>query len=506
MKKQIALILLPFVAAACASTGLTRQDILRHYDKVNQLNTEVADVEGQEAALLAPEGFSTAKSLLDDAVDSAISGNRVEADTAAQKGLAVVAKLRKDLAVAKEEFEEVLETRERAELEGALGLFRDDFDSADGEIKEATTLIEQGNVSEAREQRTEIMKLYADMELKALEKGKRAAAQAAIENAKEMDADDYAPKTYHKAVEELKLVTSVLESDRTQKEKADAHAMRAIWLAGRAVAITELAKIFEDGDYEWEDVLLWHQAQLSHINEPVGGELPFDQSDAAAVQSVRLSVSALLKAINDLRGTLKNTEAASEQQKKDYEKKIADLLEKHSKQLKEMESAGKSEMARLQKEAAAQLAKAQSALDAEAELKARYEYVSKLFGDWEAEVSQQQKNVLISVHSFDFAARSADIGAQNFGLLDKIVAAINKFPSAQVVVTGHTDSRGSKDRNLRISLERAESVARFLTTMGKISPSRVQAKGMGESKPVASNDNKKGRAKNRRIEILIVNK
>ena len=505
MKKSIILVLLPFVAAACASTGLTRQDILRHYDKVNQLNIEVADIEGQDAALLAPEGFLTLKGYLDDAVDAAIADNRVEADVAAEKGLALIEKVRKNLATAKEEFEEVLETRDRAELEGALGLFREEFDSADAELKEATSLIEQGNVSGALTKRTEVQKLYADMELKAIEKGKRAAAQAAIENAEEMEADDYAPKTYQKAVEELKLVTSVLESDRTQKEKADAHATRAIWLAGRAIAITELAKIFEDGDYEWEDAILWHQAQLSHVNEPIGGELPFDQSDAAAVQSLRVSVVALLKAIDDLRDARSKLSVANEAQKKDYEKKISDLLEKHAKQLKDMESAGKSEMARLQKEAADQLSKAQAELDAEAAEKARYEYVQKLFAEWEGDVSQQGKNVIMNVHAFDFAARSADIGAQNFGLLDKIVAAIGKFPNAKIIVTGHTDSRGNDKRNMSISLERAQSVARFLTTMGKIDASRIQAKGAGETKPIAPNNTSEGRAKNRRIEILLVN-
>lgn len=504
MKHLVTILSLFIFVAACGSSGLTRQDILRYHSEVNQFNIEVANVEGKNAELLAPEGFEEVSGLLDDAVDAALSSDSAGAKAAANKGLKKLEAVRKHMEVTKEELSEVLDTRDRAEMEGATGLFREEFESADADFKEAAALIERGQVEDARKARTDLMKLYSDLELRSLEKGKRAAAEAAIEAAEDADADDYAPKTFQKAVEELKLVTSVLESDRTQKEKADAHAMRTIWLAGRAMAITQLAMMFEDGDYEFEDLILWHQSQLEFINEPLGAELPFDQSDSAAVQSLRVQLAGLLKSLADMRDIIKKNEADTAKQRKTYEKRIATILENHSKQLKQMESASKDQMAKMQKEATEQLNAAQAALQAEAEVKARYEAVSKLFADWEATVSRQGNDVLISVHAFDFARRSAEIGAQNFGLLDKIVSAINKFPGSKIVVTGHTDSRGGKDRNLRISIERAEAVARFLTTMGKIESNRVQAKGAGETKPIASNDNKEGRAKNRRIEVLIV--
>ena len=71
-------------------------------------------------------------------------------------------------------------------------------------------------------------------------------------------------------------------------------------------------------------------------------------------------------------------------------------------------------------------------------------------------------------------------------------------------VSGHTDSRGGKNRNFRLSQQRAEAVAKFLTTIGGIEAARVRAKGMGADKPIANNKTREGRSKNRRIEVLII--
>ena len=72
-------------------------------------------------------------------------------------------------------------------------------------------------------------------------------------------------------------------------------------------------------------------------------------------------------------------------------------------------------------------------------------------------------------------------------------------------MTGHTDSTGNDDTNQRLSDERAQKVGAFLVEVGQLDPDYVTTKGFGESRPVASNETEPGRARNRRIEILIVN-
>ncbi|MBN2531095.1 MAG: OmpA family protein [Deltaproteobacteria bacterium] len=489
--------------AGCGGAQMSRGDILKHYEQVNQLSIEVADAETKEGALLAPEGFASVSDLLEDALNGAMKGEKADADAKAAQGLTKMATVRQNMKKAREEFEETLATRERAKLEGADSLYSDEFVSADDELRDASALIEEGKIDKAREKRIEIQNIYADLELRALKEGKKAAAEAAVRHAEELDADDWAPKTFHKAKEELKLVTSVLEADRTQKEKADAHANTTIWLAGRAIAITELAQMFDDGDYELEDLILWHQEQLENVNQPLEATLPFDESDAKAVIAMQNAIHGLHKSIADMREIIKKKEQEKEDLEKAHEKKISQILEDHSKQLARLHSMSESEINKVQKAAADRLAQANAQLDAEAAQKKKYEYVSSLFSPSEATVSRQGDNILISVHGFDFPRRDTGIGSENFGLLDKIVSAINKFPKAEVEISGHTDSRGGKNRNYTLSAQRAEAVAKFLTTIGGIDAKRVRSKGMGGDKPIAPNNTREGRSKNRRIEVLL---
>lgn len=87
----------------------------------------------------------------------------------------------------------------------------------------------------------------------------------------------------------------------------------------------------------------------------------------------------------------------------------------------------------------------------------------------------------------------------------------NQAKDRQVSVEGHTDSIGSEATNQRLSERRAEGVAAALENTG-VAPERITAKGFGKRYPVAPNshpdgaDNPSGRAKNRRVEVIIENK
>ena len=72
-----------------------------------------------------------------------------------------------------------------------------------------------------------------------------------------------------------------------------------------------------------------------------------------------------------------------------------------------------------------------------------------------------------------------------------------------VEVAGHTDSIGTEEYNEGLSQRRAQSVLDYLVEQG-INASRMTAKGYGESQPIASNDTSEGRAKNRRTELVVL--
>ena len=69
-----------------------------------------------------------------------------------------------------------------------------------------------------------------------------------------------------------------------------------------------------------------------------------------------------------------------------------------------------------------------------------------------------------------------------------------------VIVSGVTDNTGKKSSNIRLSENRAKAVKTYLVSKG-IDNKRIATKGFGPEKPIATNDTRKGRAKNRRIEF-----
>ncbi|HCJ7272829.1 TPA: OmpA family protein [Vibrio cholerae] len=104
--------------------------------------------------------------------------------------------------------------------------------------------------------------------------------------------------------------------------------------------------------------------------------------------------------------------------------------------------------------------------------------------------------------SSTFATASAELKPATVQKLDKIVGYLNQYPQAKVEVVGHTDSTGSEAYNQKLSERRAQAVAKALEAQG-IDASRISAKGLGESSPIASNATAEGREKNRRVELVI---
>jgi outer membrane protein OmpA-like peptidoglycan-associated protein len=101
-----------------------------------------------------------------------------------------------------------------------------------------------------------------------------------------------------------------------------------------------------------------------------------------------------------------------------------------------------------------------------------------------------------------FAVDSADLLADAQTTFNKIANVMKDYEKTAVHVVGHTDSTGSDSYNQKLSERRAASVASFLAAHG-VESSRVITWGRGETEPVGDNDTKAGRARNRRVDIVI---
>lgn len=116
---------------------------------------------------------------------------------------------------------------------------------------------------------------------------------------------------------------------------------------------------------------------------------------------------------------------------------------------------------------------------------------------------ETEEGLVITLGDFVFDSGSANIkqaAIENFG---KVTDFMDDYPNRQIRIEGHTDSSGSDALNMKLSKQRASAVKQLLVNYG-IKASRMTAVGMGESAPIASNKTKAGKAKNRRVEIIML--
>lgn len=118
-------------------------------------------------------------------------------------------------------------------------------------------------------------------------------------------------------------------------------------------------------------------------------------------------------------------------------------------------------------------------------------------------VPEEVKAFTGAIKGINFESGSAEIKPSSYALLDSAVDVMTRFPDLNLSIEGHTDNKGTDEDNQKLSEDRAAAVMAYLVGKG-ISEDRLQAKGFGETKPVADNETAKGRAENRRIEFVII--
>ena len=86
--------------------------------------------------------------------------------------------------------------------------------------------------------------------------------------------------------------------------------------------------------------------------------------------------------------------------------------------------------------------------------------------------------------------------------LSSLAGSLGKYPNTDLLVVGHTDSKGTSEYNMSLSQRRAAAVVNYLVSQG-VDRARLRLTARGESEPVATNDSEAGRQQNRRVEVAI---
>jgi outer membrane protein OmpA-like peptidoglycan-associated protein len=115
---------------------------------------------------------------------------------------------------------------------------------------------------------------------------------------------------------------------------------------------------------------------------------------------------------------------------------------------------------------------------------------------------QRQGDVikLVMPGNITFATDSSAIASSFYSPLNNLAGSLKQYNQNLIEIVGYTDSTGSRQHNMDLSQQRAQSVATYLTSQG-VDGSHLSVRGAGPDQPVASNADVNGRAQNRRVEV-----
>lgn len=436
-----------------------------------QADEALAAANAARANVLAPKSYAAAAKSYRSAEEKLRRGRSIESIkddlNDAAKYLRQAAEATK---LANVSFASAIQARNDAEAANAAEFAAAKWRAAEEKFAAAATRLEDGNVKSAKSRALDAEELFRDAELGAIKANYLDDTRRLIAEAKADRVDRYAPKTLALAEELLGRAETALNQNRYDTDEPRSLARQAKYEANHAIYLATTLKPIHDRDMTPEEFALANEMPVVRISGTLDIVAELDQGFEQPTRKIIEAVTTL--------------------QKDAYE------LSERRTQILDLEQ----EIQKLE----GQLGTQSERLAAQEAQRRKFRQIESMFGPDEAQVLTQGQNVLIRPIGLIFPTGSAQIESNYFALLRKLQDAINTFPGSIVVIEGHTDSFGGDDANLELSQARAAAVREYLlANMRGIPAEDIQPVGFGESRPVANNETEEGRAKNRRIDIVI---
>jgi OOP family OmpA-OmpF porin len=361
------------------------------------------------------------------------------------------------------------------------------LDDANASLEHAIALFESGDLNNAGQSADEASRKYItviDAALPTLiDEAGSIISRAAAARAKKS-----APQSYSAAKMELSKMEQYADG---LSQAVPTQPGYALTLAMRSLQIAKQVKIWRKSYGSHEELYLNARDDRLKLAEALNIEI--NSTDANA----DISADELLQAVTRLQSSLAS-------QKVSHETDTAQLKEHYKIKLEKAVSEQRSTLLSDQSEQLGELKEAfRARLERETFETKRQKRARDLFEKGEAELLVSlDGSLLIRLTRLQFSPGSSKVDAAYYSLLGKLKGALEIYGERKIRIEGHTDSKGDVKVNQRISLKRAEAVRDFLIA-ASMDGSRIKALGYGEVRPVASNEFKKGRAMNRRIDIVI---
>jgi outer membrane protein OmpA-like peptidoglycan-associated protein len=375
---------------------------------------------------------------------------------------------------------QVIKSRQDAANAKAPELSRDVWDKAQREFGSAIRYLERGDLKNAKRKDIAATSLYRDAELIAIKAEYLSETRRLLADADRARVGRYAPLTLGFAKRLLADAERELNENRYDTDLPRSLARQANYQAKHAIYLSEVVRDVRDKDLTVEELVLQWEEPLANI----AGVADITPAMSEGHDEIEL----------DLITYIENMQSKAQSLEQEVDANILRLAD--------MEEEIRTLDARLGGATEERAALVQR-LEAQALVKAQFEQVEKMFGRNEARVFREGNNVILRLVGLTFDSGKAEIKQNDFDLLAKVEKAIDVFPRSELIIEGHTDSYGGDQSNQRLSQERAESVQQYMINAMRLPSYRLIATGYGETNPVANNETESGRARNRRIDIVI---
>lgn len=474
----VRLILLPFLVVFLDS-AFAQDDLRRTFFKETDLAKEAADT--VDAKLFAPRSYADGSEDYESAEDALQRSGSIEYVRRKASEAKTHYHAAKQIAEStKTILAQVMKSREDAANAEAPSLAPEVWDKAQRAFAGAILALERGDQKIAQRSEVDAVNYYRDAELIAIKAQYLTETRNLLQDAERARVSRYAPITLGRAKQLLADAERELNENRYDTDIPRSLARQANYEAKHAIYLSKIIRDVRARNLTIEELILHWEKPLENI-AGMADIVPFL---AAGYEELEQD---LLTYIEDQRNTIQSTE----QELESNILRLADMEEEIRTLDKRLGGATAERAALVQR------------LEAEDRIKAQFERVEKMFSRDEARVFREGDTIILRVVGLTFESAKAEIKQADFDLLAKIEKAIDVFPRSELVIEGHTDSYGGDQSNQRLSQERAEAIQQYMINAMRIPSYRLIATGFGETNPVANNETESGRARNRRIDIVI---
>lgn len=435
-------VFLSLILFSCASQPKLTSISPEIQEDINQVERSLIVKKKKGHHLLSPGHYSKSENELKEAKKIAMEGaSRQKIYEHLDNARFQMRKMDQPVSMAQVHLSDVLKARQSAISKGASGSKK--FKKADDQLSELGEELEEQDINEVLTERQDVLNMYVDAEVNALQGRYLAEARNNLKKSKDMEGADSYDDSQEEVKKKINTAENLIRRHRHIPSNFHPAVVDATIASRRLLARVETASWIENTSTR--EIVDRLESDFQRIAAPM-----------AQVDSTMLNYRNKVNLVtNQSMDTLSR-------------------MRSRTSELRQMDQVNE-----------------------------QFSDVRDRFNEEEAQIFRQGQDMIIRLTGLSFAFDSAKIPNKAKPLLDTIGNRIKRMGNKLVQISGHTDSIGDADYNQRLSEKRANSVKQYLVDEVGLNSNNISAIGFGYNQPITDNESMAARRENRRIDITI---